>query len=45
MHRCGYDYVRANKQGRPGDFDMSRYDLTEEEQATFDARTSPRSTS
>lgn len=38
MHRCVYDYVRANEQGRPEAFNVSRYDLSDEERAAFDDR-------
>lgn len=37
MHRSVYDFIRASETGRPQDFDITRYDLTEPERAAFDA--------
>ncbi len=38
MHRCVYDFIRANERGRVDLFDVSTYDLTPAERAAFDQR-------
>lgn len=40
LHRAIFDYLRAGevKSGAAPDFDLSRYDLTDEERKAFDAR-------
>ncbi len=38
MHRCVYDFIRANETGQPETFNPDRYDLSVEERAAFDKR-------
>ncbi len=36
MHRCVYDFIRANERGAPEAFDPSAYQLTDDERRAFD---------
>jgi hypothetical protein len=40
LHRCVFDYLRAGEvsSGAAPDFDVSRYDLTDFERKSFDAK-------
>jgi hypothetical protein len=40
LHRCIFDYLRAGEvgSGEAPDFDLSRYDLTDEEGKVFEAK-------
>ena len=40
LHRCIFDYLRAGEvsSGAAPDFDVSRYDLTDEERKAFDSK-------
>ena len=40
LHRCVFDYLRAGEvsSGAAPDFDVSRYDLTDEERKAFDSK-------
>jgi len=40
LHRCVFDYLRAEEvsSGSAPDFDLSRYDLTDEERKSFDSK-------
>lgn len=38
MHRCVYDFIRANESGRADSFDPSQYPLTDEERRAFEDR-------
>jgi hypothetical protein len=40
LHRCVFDYLRAGEvsSGTAPDFDASRYDLTDEERKSFEAK-------
>ncbi len=40
LHRCVFDYLRAGEvsSGEAPDFDLSRYDLTDEERKVFEAK-------
>jgi len=40
LHRCVFDYMRAGEvsSGAAPDFDVSRYDLTEEERKAFESK-------
>ena len=38
MHRCVYDFIRANERGAPDAFDPSAYQLTDDERRAFDDR-------
>jgi hypothetical protein len=40
LHRCVFDYLRAGEvaSGEAPDFDVSRYDLTDEERKSFESK-------
>jgi hypothetical protein len=40
LHRCVFDYLRAGETsaGEAPDFDVSRYDLTDEERKSFESK-------
>ena len=40
LHRCVFDYLRAGEvsSGAAPDFDVSRYDLTDDERKAFDSK-------
>ena len=35
MHRCVYDFIRANETGAPESFEVDRYDLSADEREAF----------
>ena len=40
LHRCVFDFLRASEvsSGETADFDVSRYDLTDEERKSFESK-------
>jgi hypothetical protein len=38
MHRCVYDFIRAQERGVPDSFDPSAYQLTDHERRAFEDR-------